>query len=466
VSVDDQSLRNIRVIVVDDEEQNLNFFSEYLTGRGCSVECHANGATALAGMSGRHFDILLLDLKMPVMDGLEFLRRVRTIDQLLSVIILTGFGSIESAITAMELGADDYLLKPVELAVLNLSLMRVLKQRRLRTEQEILKERVASLMHAPRIVTKSKPMKDVLSMVAKVAPLPSTVLIQGESGTGKELLAHAIHDGSPRSKKPFVAINCGVIPLGLQESELFGHERGAFTGADARRIGYFEAAAGGTIFLDEISETSFDLQVKLLRVLQERTFRRIGGTAEIGADVRVIVSTNRNLEEEVRRGRFRDDLYYRLNVIIIRLPPLRERPEDIPVLAHEFLGRYAAEFGKAVSGMSPGSIDMLVHHSWPGNVRELENTMERAVAVAEGAEIVEDDIRGLSVDPRNVFMPEGLNDGVRPYALARADFERNYLRILLKAVSGNISEASRISGIARQNLYQKLKKLGFDKEAV
>jgi two-component system, NtrC family, response regulator HydG len=456
-----------RVMVVDDEKQILTLLADCLSSKGCEVECHQRAALALEALGGRRFDVLLLDLNMPEMSGLDFLHRARALDPLLSVIILTGYGTMESAIKALELGAADYLLKPVELDVLALSLTRVLGHRHQVAAGILPAARgvpSASPARARSMVARSKSMADVLSLVAKVAPLPSTVLIQGESGTGKELLAHAIHDGSPRAQKPFVAINCGVIPLGLQESELFGHERGAFTGAEARRVGYFEAASGGTIFLDEVSETSFELQVKLLRVLQERSFRRIGGTAEIGADVRVIVSTNRDLEEEVRQGRFRHDLYYRLNVITIKLPPLRERPEDIPVLAREFLDRFAREFGAPVRGLSPGALEALVRHRWPGNVRELENTMERAVAVAEGPEIRMEDLRGFSMDPQSVFGPPTAAGETRPFADARDEFERGYLRGLLKSADGNMTEASRIAGIARQNLYQKLKKLGLEKK--
>jgi DNA-binding NtrC family response regulator len=319
---------------------------------------------------------------------------------------------------------------------------------------------MASLGDAQQIVARSKAMIDVMTQVAKIAPLRSTVLVQGESGTGKELLARALHDGSPRSDRPFVAINCGVIPLGLLESELFGHERGAFTGAESRRIGYFEAADGGTIFLDEVSETPLDLQVKLLRVLQERTFRRVGGVAEIGTDVRVIVSTNRDLEDEVRAGRFRQDLYYRLAVITVRLPPLRERPEDVSPLALHFLSRCAREFCKPVKGISAPAMEILLRHAWPGNVRELENTIERAVALTDAAEIRPAD---LAVIPARTSAPQvpGPPEGRPPrYVDARESFERAYLSSLLTAAGGNIAEASRIAGIARQNLYLKMKRLG------
>ena len=332
----------------------------------------------------------------------------------------------------------------------------------MRIEHLLLRAQIASQAQTHGIIGHSKPLMDILALVGKIAPLKSTVLIQGESGTGKELLARAVHAKSTRADRPFVAINCGGIPLNLLESELFGHERGAFTGAESRRIGYFEAAAGGTIFLDEISETSLDLQVKLLRVLQERTFRRVGGSDEVATDVRVIVSTNRDLEEEVRRNRFRHDLYYRLNVIILHVPPLRERPEDISLLAYHFLAKYGAEFGKTMKGISPALMDYLLGHAWPGHVRELENTIERAVAVADGSEIDMQDIGRMA----SAGAPDGetpLQSGpVVTYAEAKAGFDRAYLLALLKGTGGNVTEASRLAGIARQNLYQKMKKLGID----
>jgi DNA-binding NtrC family response regulator len=262
-----------------------------------------------------------------------------------------------------------------------------------------------------------------------------------------------------------MAINCAVIPLSLLESELFGHERGAFTGADTQRVGYFEAAAGGTIFLDEISETPLDLQAKLLRVLQERVFRRVGGSAEIATDARVIVSTNRDLETEVRGGRFRQDLFYRLNVIMIRVPPLRDRPEDIPHLAHHFLARYAQEFGKATKGITAAAMEMLLRHPWPGNVRELENMMERAVALSDGTEIGAEDLSALTFEGAGAVETGGSAGGLMPYAEARAEFERSYLRKLLNEARGSVTEASRIAGIARQNLYQKMKKLGLTNDS-
>jgi two-component system response regulator HydG len=451
-----------RILVVDDEEQILHLLSDFLQQEGFKVETLSSGHRAIEWVEKNRFDILILDLKMPEIDGLEVLRRIRAIDENLSVIIMTGYGTMETAVHAMKLGADDYLLKPLELSVLNLAIIRTLRQRELLMESTLLRERVASLGSSHGILARSKPMIDIMALAAKIAPLRSTVLIQGESGTGKELLARAIHAGSPRADRPFVAFNCGVIPLSLLESELFGHERGAFTGAETRKIGYFEAAEGGTVFLDEVSETSLDFQVKLLRVLQERVFRRVGGTEEIPTDVRIIVSTNRDLEEEVRLGRFRRDLYYRLNVIILRVPPLRHRPDDISLLARHFLGKYAGEFGKKVTGISTAAMEKLLSHSWPGNVRELENTIERAVAVAEDEEIGVQDMMTFSASAEEKGFDPSLP--LPRYVVAREGFERSYLSALLGAAQGNVTEAARIAGLARQNLYQKMNKLGIVNE--
>ncbi len=462
-TLSNQTGSSIRILIVDDEDQVLQFLTDFLTHIGYDVEGASGGAPALDRIEKSHFDILLLDLKMPGMDGLEVLRRARDLDSGLSVIIMTGYATLEAALSALKLGADDFLLKPLELEVLQLALDRTLSHRRLRMENALLQERMASLGHSHGIITRSKSMEDILTLAAKVAPLRSTILIQGESGTGKELLARAIHAGNPRPDRPFVAINCGVIPLTLLESELFGHERGSFTGAEARRVGYFEAAAGGTIFLDEISETSLDLQVKLLRVLQERTFRRVGGAEEIATDARVIVSTNRNLEEEIKAGRFRQDLYYRLNVIILRVPPLRQRPEDISVLAHYFLAKYSGEFGKKGLAISSPAMERLLAHTWPGNVRELENAVERAVALSDGGAIDATDILPQTSGAPSAAATPDLPHAVPTYVDARTIFERDYLNRLLKATGGNVTEASRLAGIARQNLYAKIKKLGLSK---
>jgi DNA-binding NtrC family response regulator len=424
--------RKARIIIVDDEEQILHLLSDYLEQSGFVVVCMTQGSLALERIEKNRFDILIVDIMMPGMDGLSVLRRAREIDGSISAIVMTGYGTMDSAVKAMKLGAEDYLLKPLELEALTLAITRTLNQRALRMEHMLLRAQAASHAETHGIIAHGKPMRDILALAAKIAPLRSTVLIQGESGTGKELLARAIHTGSSRADRPFVAINCGVIPLNLLESELFGHERGAFTGAESRRIGYFEAAAGGTIFLDEISETSLDLQVKLLRVLQERTFRRVGGTEEISTDARIIVSTNRDLEEEVRKNRFRPDLYYRLNVILVRMPPLRQRPDDISLLAYHFLAKYGEEFGKSMKGISPDVMEHLLAHSWPGNVRELENTIERAVAVADGPEINLHDVEGFVSSTESVSSPSSVPGLIVPYAEAKVAFDRSYLRALLR----------------------------------
>ena len=318
-----------RVLVVDDEESILAVLSRFLAPPSFFVDATTSGAAAIAWVAKKQYDILILDLKMPEMDGLTVLREIKKTNTDLSVIIMTAFGTVRTAVEAMKLGADEYLLKPLQLEALLLIIRKLMEFRRLRQENTRLREELATTGDRGSIIAKSKAMIDILQLVHKVAPLPSTVLVQGESGTGKELIARSIHANSNRSAHRFVALNCAVIPINLLESELFGHERGSFTGADTRKIGYFEAANGGTIFLDEISEMALELQVKLLRVLQERRFQRVGGTDEIGTDVRVIASTNRDLKEEVRAGRFRSDLFYRINVIAIRVPPLRERAEDI-----------------------------------------------------------------------------------------------------------------------------------------
>ncbi|MGO9409605.1 MAG: sigma-54-dependent transcriptional regulator [Spirochaetia bacterium] len=452
-----------RVLIVDDEKAILDVLSMFLQRMGCAVDATTRGSTAITLAQKTSYDLIVLDLKMPEMDGLSVLQEIRKIDESASVIILTAYGAVKTAVEAMKLGAEEYMLKPLQLEAFGLIIKRILEYRRLKREYNALRESLALSGGGGAIIARSKKMLDIFQLVEKVAPLRSTVLLQGESGTGKELLARSIHEKSPRAGKRFVGINCGVIPVNLLESELFGYERGAFTGADSRKIGYFEAADGGTIFLDEISEMSGELQVKLLRVLQEHSFQRLGGTEDIANDVRVIASTNRELEQEVQEGRFRKDLYYRINVITVHVPPLRERTEDVSLLAYHFLRRYALEFQKDVKGISSEVMNAFLRYRWDGNIRELENVVERAVAVTEGTELLPKD---LPANLRDLpASPGPLADSlVKPFAAAKDDFEREYLKALLAQAGGNISQAARISEIPRPNLYEKLKKHGLSRE--
>jgi DNA-binding NtrC family response regulator len=451
-----------RILVVDDELPILNLLRNFLEAQGHTVQTAHGGLEAAEAARGRSFDLALLDLMMPDQDGMTTLKQLKSIDENLSVLIMTGYGTIKSAIEAMKNGAEEFLLKPLSLEALGILIERVREHRRLREECLFLRSQLGAQAGSRALITRNKRMQDIQDLIAKVAPLRSTVLIEGESGTGKELIARAIHEQSPRAGRRFVAINCGVIPVHLLESELFGYERGAFTGAASRKIGYFEAAGGGTVLLDEISEMGVDLQVKLLRVLQERSFQRVGGTEEIGTDVRIIASTNRNLEELVAQNRFRKDLYYRINVVRITVPPLRERQEDISLLAYHFLSKYAAEFGKQVQGIEPAVIELLLGQRWEGNVRELENVLERAVALAEGRQVT---TRDLPPEFRKAGPVPMAGRELKPFQEAKQDFEVEYLKLVLEKARGNISLAARLTDIPRQNLYEKLSKYGIDKEA-
>ncbi len=451
--------RKPRILVVDDEESTLYLLQKYLSGLGYQVEITPSGLEAIELVRNTAFDLLLLDLKMPRMDGLETLRRLRQEDGSVSVLIMTAFGTVKDAVEAMKHGAEDFLIKPLQLEALALVLRRALDYRALQAECASLRDQVGRGAEDGSLVTRSRRMAGILDMIRKVAPLRSTVLLQGESGTGKELLARMIHRCSLRAGRRFVALNCGVIPIHLLESELFGHEKGAFTGADSRKAGYFEVADGGTIFLDEIGEMGMDLQVKLLRVIQERRFQRIGGTDEVGTDVRIIASTNRDLSEEVACNRFRRDLYYRLNVIGITVPPLRERVEDIAPLSFHFLRKYSAEFEKPVRGIDPAVMQLFLRHRWDGNVRELENAIECAVAVAEGPEITPQDLPADFRVEKDLPVP-GVD--LKPYSAAKEDFEVEYLKRVLSRAGGNVSLAARLSSIPRQHLYEKIHRYGLE----
>jgi two-component system response regulator HydG len=447
--------RRFRVLVVDDEPSIRRLLRAFFEQHSYEVDTADGGEKALELVRRHAYDLVLLDMKMPDLDGLTTLREIKKIDANSSVLMMTAYGTIHTAVDAMKSGAEDFLIKPLSIEALGIQIERIREYRSLKEECLMLRERVAGSAEEFNLVSRNKRMQEILSLIAKVAPLPSTVLIQGESGTGKELIARAIHCQGPRRSRRFVAINCGVIPVHLLESELFGYERGAFTGAESRKIGYFEAAEGGTIFLDEISEMSVDLQVKLLRVIQERSFQRVGGTEEIHTDARILASTNRNLEDEVAQNRFRKDLYYRINVIRIEVPPLRERKEDVSLLAYHFLRKYATAFGKTVTGISAPAMEALIRNPWAGNVRELENVVERAVVVAEGGEIT---LRDLPAELRQAqASPEALG-AIKPFRIAKNDFEIAYLKRALNEVEGNIALAARLTGIPRQNLYEKLKK--------
>lgn len=431
------------------------------------LQCHErriwtarDGLEAVRTIEHEQVDLVFLDSDMAVPDGVETLRRMKREDKNVTVIMMTGYGTIPGAVNAVKNGAEEYIAKPVSAQKAESLVRRVEEQKRARLivsaeQQDIEVDRPSS-----PLITANSAMMRTMDMVERMAPLPSTVLIEGESGTGKELIARNLHDLSPRANQRFVAFNCAAIPENLLESELFGHERGAFTGAEARKIGYFEAASGGTIFLDEIAEMSIDLQVKLLRVIQERTFRRVGSVTEIPADVRILAATNQNLDRAVSEGRFRKDLYYRINVVKIRVPPLRERPEDIPLLSQYFVDRYAARFGKPVVGFDLAVLERFQSYPWEGNVRELQNVIERSVAMANDREIHLEDLPERFF--RNEFDPQANGKRFKPYQDAKSDFEIEYLRRAMARSDGNITMASRLAGISRQNFYEKLSRYGIE----
>jgi len=436
--------------VVDDEVNSRTALAELLRDEGFDVEIAADAFKALGKYDDFTPHVVVTDLKMPGMDGIELVRKIRGFEDPAAVVVMTAFGEVQSAIDAMRAGAADYLTKPFNLDALLVVLDKVFETQQLRRETRQLRARVRDRVAPGNIVGTGPPMQRVFEVVDQVAPSKATVLITGESGTGKELVANAIHQRSPRANGPFVKLHCAALAESLLESELFGHEKGSFTGAVARKDGRFQIADGGTLFLDEIGEISPSIQVKLLRFLQEHEFERVGGTQTIRVDVRVIAATNRNLVEEVAKGKFREDLYYRLNVVGLEMPPLRDRRTDVPTLAMFFLERYAKQNGKAIESFTPETMDLLVSYDWPGNVRELENAVERAVVLTTGTII---ETRQLPPNVRPKLTPTGMP--VIPGA-SMNDVERYVILETMKATGGATSRASEILGISTRKIQYKL----------
>lgn len=447
----------MRRILIADDEANMRWVLERaLTKAGYDVETAGDGQLALERASAERPDLVLLDLKMPKLDGMSVLKTLKERFPELLIVMLTAHGNTSTAVEAMKAGAHDYLMKPFDIEELLIIVDKAMKVESLREQVDYLKGEIQK--DGWQLVGESEKMLAVKKLVERVALTPATVLLQGESGTGKELVAHAIHTLSPRVNGPFIRVNCAALTETLLESELFGHEKGAFTGAHARKIGRFELADKGTLFLDEISELSFNVQAKLLRVLQERTFERVGGEKTIKVDVRIIAATNRNLLEEVEDGRFRADLYYRLNVFPISIPPLRERREDIPCLVDYFLEKLR-NYGQ-IKTLSPIVLTQLMAYDWPGNVRELENVIERMVIVSQGKEIGEE---GLSVfkipstreqEPAPFLLP--------PEGVSLEDIEKSFLRQAMEQTKGNQTQAAKRLGLSRHALLYRLEKYGVD----
>jgi DNA-binding NtrC family response regulator len=437
------------VLVVDDEFSMRDSLVHWFEKDGYRAGSAENAREALQRLEEERWDAVLLDIKMPGMDGLELQRRIREIDPELPVIMITAFASVESAVQALKEGAFDYVTKPIDPDELSHLVQRAVERRRLQRENVQLRQNVDQLVTPSEIVGASSNMSKVMELVQSVAPTDTTVLIRGESGTGKELIAQTIHANSPRRYFPIVPVNCGSVPESLLESELFGHEKGAFTGAQYRRKGKLEMADGGTLFLDEVGTISLPMQVNLLRVLETKEFPRVGGTKSVRVDFRVICATNQDLEQQVKDGTFREDLYFRLNVVTISLPPLRERREDIPLLAKHLMTKYARSMNRPFTGFDPAAMDLLVRYGWPGNVRELANAVERAMVVG----------RPPLVRPED--LPMRLNEKTRPpVGDTLADVEKAQIRIILERTGGNITRAAEILAIDRVTLYNKLKKYG------
>ena len=442
------------ILVVDDEAAARTGLAELLKAEGYAVETAGDGFKAMGRLATFEPDLVLTDFNMPGLDGIELMEKLKEDHAELPVIVMTAFGAVETAVSAMRKGAADYLLKPLNMDELLIVLERALERTRLRRETSELRSRLDERYSYENIVGSSPEMQRLFKSVAQVAPSRATVLLSGESGTGKELVAAAIHHRSPRAAGPFVRLHCAALAETLLESELFGHERGAYTGADRKREGRFEQADGGTLFLDEVGEVSAGTQVKLLRVLQEREFERVGGNQTLHVDVRVIAATNRDLKAMVAAGRFREDLYYRLNVINLTLPSLRQRLSDVPALAMHFLRRYADENAKSVKSISDAALALLVNQSWPGNVRELENVIERAVVIAEGdtleAEHLPPEFAAVSRRGGPPTIPGATMDDLERYAITKT----------LESVGGSTSRAAEILGISVRKIQYKLQEYG------
>ncbi len=451
-----------KILVVDDKAKMRRVLQMMLEENGYQVGLAEDGEKALDKMKQANFDLVITDMKMPGKNGLELLRDLRKIDEELPVIVMTAYGTVPTAVEAMRAGAYDYILKPFDLEEMKVIAGKALAMGKLLRRSRYLQEELEAKYEFQDIVGKSPRIQEVFKLVRQVAPTKSTVLISGESGTGKELIARAIHFHSPRQKEPLIVVNCAALPENLLESELFGHVKGAFTGAHRDRRGRFELADGGTIFLDEVGAMSLNLQAKLLRVLQEKEFERVGGAGFVPIDVRIIAATNQDLKKATEEKTFREDLYYRLNVIPIRLPPLRERKDDIPLLAYHFLHRYNRELGKNIKEIAPEALELMLNYDWPGNIRELENALERAIVLGtEGR---------LSADILPLPLAEGLalkKSGPNlSYQEAKKEilqsFEKSFFSKILKETRGNVSQAARLARLDRKNLYQKMKELNLN----
>ncbi len=445
-----------RVLVIDDEGAMRHMLRLVLEKEGYGVEEAPGGSEGLAALAGGSFEVVLCDIRMPGMDGLAFLEQAAKAGPLPTVIMMSAYGSIDTAVECMKRGAYDFISKPFKPDEILLTLGKAGERRRLQAENQRLRRVLNKEIGPEGIVFRSPAMAEVLDLVKKVAHSPSAVLITGETGTGKELIARALHSESPRRAAPFVAVNCGAISSGLMESELFGHVRGAFTGADRERQGLFSAASGGTLFLDEIGELPLDLQPKLLRVLQEGEVRRVGETKPRKVDVRVVTATARDLKAEAEAGRFREDLFYRLDVVQVRLPPLRERREDIPLLAEHFVRRLAEREGRPAPAIAPEAAEVLKSYRWPGNVRELENFMEKTLIFCRGEEI---DLPSLPWEVRRSNREEPDSFSLKQ---AMGRLEREYMKKALAATGGNRTHAARLLEISHRALLYKMKDYGIE----
>ncbi len=449
------------VLVVDDDHAHRTMLNTLVSGWGYSVSEADDGSTAIEKVKASSFDLVLMDVRMVKVSGLEALEAIKSANPAIPVIIMTAYSTVDTAVAALKQGAHDYLTKPLDFDKLRLTIDRAMEHTRLKEENRVLRETLGQKFDDQNIIGKSHAMRTLLETVAQVAASEATVLISGDSGTGKELIAGAIHFNSPRKNGPFVKINCAAITETLLESELFGHEKGAFTGADRRKDGRFSQAHGGTLLLDEVSEMSLMMQVKLLRALQEREFNRVGGEETIQVDVRVIAATNKDLKAQINNGDFREDLYYRLNVVELEVPPLPERKEDIPLLAQHFLEKFAVKNRKDIKGFTPKAMDNLIRYDWPGNVRELMNAIERGVVLAR--------TRYLDVSDFP-FMKETIGQNEQDSTatamlsmkgdLPLEEVEKAAILSTLEAAGGNKSEAARRLGITRKTLHKKLKAYG------